>query len=188
MQVVYNNSMKLFVGLGNPGKEYQENRHNIGFMFVEYLVKKLSPETSFTMNTRFAARIAEFNHNDDKWIVAEPQAYMNRSGEASSKLAVFYKVPKTDFFVAHDDLDIPFGKFKIQNGTGPKLHGGLSSIEQLFGTTDFWRIRIGVESRTPDQNIPGEAYVLQNFSSDEKTQLSPLFDKILNQLLLQKVI
>ncbi|MEO6508540.1 MAG: aminoacyl-tRNA hydrolase, partial [Patescibacteria group bacterium] len=92
--------MKLFVGLGNPGKEYQKNRHNIGFMLAEYLVKKMSPETGFNLTSRFAANLAEFSIGNDKYLFAEPQSYMNRSGEAVVRLAQFYKVKPADIFVA----------------------------------------------------------------------------------------
>jgi len=180
--------MKVFIGLGNPGKEYEQNRHNVGFMFVEYLAKKMQPETEFILQPRFASRIAELSIGGEKYLFAEPQSYMNASGESFIKLVSFYKVDPESIFVAHDDLDIPLGKTKVQKGTGPKLHGGLSSIEERFGSANFWRIRIGVENRTPENHIPGEAYVLQDFSADEKDLLFPTFEKIHEQLLLSKIL
>lgn len=180
--------MKLFVGLGNPGNRYKKNRHNVGFMLIEYLANKLQPESSFSNSTKFSSLTNELTVDEDIYIFAEPQTYMNRSGEPVSRLLQFYKVAIDNLVVAHDDLDIPFGKFKIQAGTGPKLHNGLSSIEQLLGTKDFLRIRIGVENRTPDNYMPGEAYVLQNFTQEEHTQLKDIFEKIYQQLQSQRFI
>lgn len=155
--------MKLLVGLGNPGEKYQHNRHNIGFMFADFMKN----------NERM---------KHEKWIILKPQNYMNRSGEEVSKTAHFYKIEPEDIFVAHDDLDIPLGKFKIQKGTGPKLHNGISSIEQLLGTNDFWRIRIGVENRG-DNRISGEVYVLQDFTNEERQTITSLFPEISTRLL-----
>ena len=87
-----------------------------------------------------------------------------------------------ELFVAHDDLDIPLGKFKIQKGTGPKLHNGLESIENHLKNSDFYRIRIGVENRDPERRIPGEAYVLQNFTSNENAILNTTFPTIVSRL------
>jgi PTH1 family peptidyl-tRNA hydrolase len=108
---------------------------------------------------------------------------MNKSGEAVKKLSVKYQQPDTNFlYVIHDDLDIPIGKFKIQKGTGPKVHNGLSSINDHLHTEDYWRIRIGVENRDPTNRIPGEDYVLHDFTYDEQKILDELFPQILQRL------
>jgi PTH1 family peptidyl-tRNA hydrolase len=180
--------MKLMVGLGNPGNEYAKNRHNVGFMFVEFFTKKIDASASFNIHNKFNANIAELNHEGEKYLVAEPQTYMNRSGETVSRLAAFYKIKPEDIIVAHDDLDILLGKSKIQMANGPKLHNGLASIEQLFGTANFWRIRIGVESRTGEYRPSGEEFVLQDFTREEKLLLQESFEKIYHQLFLQKVL
>ncbi len=180
--------MKLFVGLGNPGSEHSRHRHNIGFMFVEYLKNKTGTNLAFKMENKFLSNVCEVTVKGEKYVIVEPQTFMNASGRAVVKLFQFYKVALDNLIVAHDELDIPLGKFKIQNGTGPKLHGGLASIEQYLGTKDFWRIRIGVEKRDPDSRIPGEAYVLQNFTPEEHIILFPTFEKIHQQLALQKIL
>ncbi len=184
----YNESMKVFVGLGNPGKEYIKNRHNVGFKFVEFLAKKLKSDVEFSSSSKFSAFVAEASFVHEKYLFVEPQNYMNRSGETVAKVLSFYKVDSTSLFVAHDELDIPLGKFKIQHATGPKLHNGLSSIEEKIGTEDFWRIRIGVDSRAPENKISGEDYVLQNFTHEESEQLQSVFDSIFKQLQLNKQI
>lgn len=180
--------MKLLVGLGNPGKEYEHNRHNIGFMFVEHLIQKTTPGVSFSLQSKFKSMIAETQYNGEKYIVAEPQTFMNRSGESLTRLAQFYKITPDNIIVAHDDLDIFLGKYKVQMANGPKQHNGLASIEQLFGTPNFWRVRIGVENRNEEFKVPGETYVLQNFTDEEKSTLPTTFDKIIEQMKVQKVI
>ena len=151
--------MKLIVGLGNPGSKYINNRHNVGFMFVDYLSSII-------------------NHPSSNIKLIKPQTFMNNSGIVVKKLITNYQLQITDLFIVHDDLDIPLGKFKIQMGTGPKLHNGLASIEQHLKTKDFLRIRIGVDNRTPVNHINGEAYVLQNFLPNEREILAKLFPEI----------
>ncbi len=115
-------------------------------------------------------------------IIVKPQTFMNRSGETVRKIMIDDKtLTADDVFVAHDDLDIALGKFKIEKGHGPKLHNGLESIEQCIGTKAFWRIRIGVDNRTPENRIPGEAYVLQNFTPNEKEIINKTFSDIYKQ-------
>lgn len=154
--------MKLLVGLGNPGEKYQNNRHNVGFMFADFM-----------KDSEVVKR--------EKWIILKPQSYMNRSGEEVSRAAHFYKIDPENIFVAHDDLDIPLGKFKIQKGTGPKLHNGISSIEKLLGEKDFWRVRIGVENRG-ENRVSGESYVLQNFTPEERQIMTRTCTEILMRL------
>lgn len=178
--------MKLIVGFGNPGEKYVDNRHNIGFMCVEYLAYKLSSSPSvsnpFTFDKTFNAEIAVMHKDGEKIMLAKPQTFMNRSGEAVQKLLAFYKVRLQDMAVAHDDLDIPIGKCKIQIGTGPKIHNGLLSTEQKLGTADFCRIRLGIENRQSEDRMPGEAYVLQDFTPDERTLVNECFGVVYERL------
>jgi len=113
---------------------------------------------------------------------------MNRSGEAVKKITDHYSLNTKQLIVAHDDLDIPLGKFRIQQKTGPRLHNGLESIENALGKKDFWRVRIGIDNRKPDNWIDGETYVLQDFQVEEKKVIHALFPKILNQLETQNFI
>lgn len=134
--------MKLLIGLGNPGNKFKNNRHNVGYMFVDYA------KTGFKTGT-----------------------FMNESGK--------FARGKKDFVIVHDDLDLPLGKYKIQFGVGPKVHYGIQSVENELRTKDFWRVRIGVDNRDPDNRIPGDVYVLQDFTAEEKQILEGVFDAIL---------
>ena len=153
--------MMLIVGLGNPGPKYQNNRHNVGYMFIDYINKQIKNE---------------------KIKIVKTNVFMNNSGIAVNKLVRNLKLEIENLIVIHDDLDIPLGKFHIQFGVGPQLHNGLESIENHLKTKDFWRIRIGVDNRLPDNKILGETYALQNFLSDEKKLLeTEIFPKIFSK-------
>lgn len=98
-------------------------------------------------------------------------------------LATFYKIPTTNIYVIHDDLDLRLGEYKIQKGVGPKLHYGIQSIEEKLGNSDFWRIRIGVDNREPKNRTQGETYVLQEFTEEEKEILNKTLDKVVIDLI-----
>ena len=157
--------MKLIVGLGNPGKEYEKTRHNVGFIALDALASKLQA-TGYKRQDKFKAQVIQVGD----FILVKPQTFMNRSGEAVAKIRQFYKVEISDLWVIHDDLDINLGEYKIQLGKGPKIHNGLNSIEEALGTEEFWRVRIGTENRTTveRQQISGENYVLQAFGKEER--------------------
>jgi len=164
--------MKLIVGLGNPGEKYIYNRHNVGFMCVDYFASK--NVASWKYDKYLLAQTCQFS---DSMILAKPQTYMNRSGESVKKLLEKYELKNSDLVIVHDDLDIPFGKFKIQP-QGPKLHNGLTSVQDKLRTMEFVRIRIGVDNRMPENRISGEEYVLQNFTKEECAQIPELFKNI----------
>ncbi|MCL4374640.1 aminoacyl-tRNA hydrolase [Patescibacteria group bacterium] len=181
--------MKLIIGLGNPGEKYQHNRHNVGFMFVDYLLNTVSELTDWRVNGFKAdkysnSQLAELVINDKEILVCKPQTFMNRSGQAVGELIRRYEInPARDLVVVHDDLDIPLGKLKIQSGTGPQLHNGIESIEQILKIKDFLRVRIGVDNRPPANRMDGEAYVLQNFLAPEHNQLyQTIFPAIISRL------
>ncbi len=174
--------MYLIVGLGNHEKQYHTHRHNVGFMFVDYLLNEFK-------NSRFKTEHAQSSiiyHLSSKILLAKPQTFMNKSGIAVSKLMSFFKLEPTEqLIVVHDDLDIPLGKFHIQKGTGPLMHNGLSSIEQRVGTKDFWRVRIGIENRPVGHHISGEAYVLESFNPEEQKIIDLTLPKIFHLLKLE---
>lgn len=149
--------MRVLVGLGNPGEEYKNNRHNVGYMVVESLLKRSLPQGV---------------------AVKKSQVFMNDSGAFVKKLVEQNMIKTSDLWVIHDDLDIPLGSFKIQRGKGPKLHNGVNSIEKELGSEDFWRVRVGVDNRDPQSRISGEEYVLQDFSQQERKTL----DKVTNEI------
>ncbi len=179
--------MKLIVGLGNPGTQYEHTRHNVGHMYVDYLAQFLRPDTQnihtqFALQKSFDSSVLEIRTNNVKILLAKPVTFMNRSGAAVRKLRDFYKIANSDVIVVHDDLDITLGLFKIQLARGPKVHNGISSVEQSLGTNDFWRVRIGVENRPKEYKMSGEAYVLQNFKTEEHEIAQKAFEEISNRL------
>lgn len=192
--------MILIVSLGNPGEKYQNNRHNVGFMFADYLLdvrrstldlrNEMKPFTYDKYSHTEIARLGSIESPKSKvedLIIAKPQTYINKSGDSVKKLLVNYsqaegRRSKIDLIVVHDDLDIPLGVFHIQVGRGPLLHNGIVSIEKALGTKDFKRVRIGVDNRKPEARIDGETYVLQDFLPEEKKQLQAVFPKIFTHL------
>lgn len=164
--------MKLIVGLGNPGKEYQQTRHNVGFLFVDELATKLKIE--FEKNKYVDSEVAA---NSD-FILAKPHTFMNNSGQAVKSLITYYDLPIANLIVIHDDLDIPLGQYKIQHAVGPKMHNGIISIENEVKSNQFTRIRIGVDNRDPENRIPGDVYVLQKFTDDEMKILKGVIENI----------
>lgn len=198
--------MYFFVGLGNPGIQYENTRHNVGWLFLDFWQKQHN-FPSFNHQSKFKAEISKL---DDNFLV-KPQTFMNNSGEAVRSVLQFYHkeslnnqqpapnaIPMSfgiaggsimnSLFVVHDDLDIPFGSFKIQFGTGPKVHNGVNSIRQHLKTDQFWYIRIGVDGRNGQRTMPGHAYVLQAFSTDEKNTNQQVFQDIQTRLQLEQKI
>lgn len=157
--------MKLIVGLGNPGEKYEKNRHNVGFVVVDELGVKLKAD-KFEFSKKFNSEI----YQTKEYILAKPQTFMNQSGKAVAALINFYKIPLTDVYIIHDDLDIDLGKYKIQHGKGPQVHNGLRSVEAELGSDQFWNVRIGVENRSVRGNsgVPGMVYSLQDFRVEEQ--------------------
>lgn len=154
--------MLLIVGLGNPGKQYKNTRHNIGFMAADIISDRLS--FSFSENNKFKAIIANGAAFGDKVIIAKPTTYMNISGEAVGLIAVYYKIPASKIIVIHDDIDLKLGEVRTKQGGGHAGHNGLRSIDGHMGK-DYHRVRIGV-GRPADKDDVSD-YVLQNFSKDE---------------------
>lgn len=172
--------MKLLIGLGNPGEKYMLTRHNAGFMFLDYMYTHNEIIKPWKFDKYVNAEVAEISMNKTEIILAKPQTFMNRSGETAVKLIIRNSISPADVYVAHDDLDIKLGEFKVSLGKGPKLHNGISSIEDMWKTKEFWRIRIGVENRT--EPIPGETFVLSNFSSDDLSLLDKTFFSMANTI------
>lgn len=161
----------LLVGLGNPGREYKDNRHNVGFMAIDRLVVRLNARG---MKLQSKAIVVTATHEERKLILAKPQTFMNLSGQSVQGLAHFYKVPLTNLMVLADDLDIPFGAIRIRASGGAGGQRGMASTIERLGTRDFPRLRIGI-GRPPGRMDPA-AYVLQDFSKDEAQTLSEVLD------------
>lgn len=166
--------MILVVGLGNPGEKYENSRHNIGFMVVNNLLKKLTSvkESVWEPNTKFNSLIAR---PGKEIILAKPLSYMNASGQVVAKLIRFYKIPPFGLYVVHDDLDLPLGKIKISFGHGSAGHKGVESIINEISSNNFVRIRVGIGS---DKKISNpEKYVLANFEEREGAKISSMVKK-----------
>ena len=169
--------MKLVVGLGNPGEKYQFTRHNAGYLALDALMKEFESE-----NLEFTSKFDSKHLLHKGIILIKPETYMNSSGEAVSSFSRFYKISPSDIYIIHDDLDLRLGEYKIQQSVGPKVHGGINSIEEKLGTKEFWRVRIGVDNREPENRISGEEYVLQNFNEEELFALEKSIHKVVNEL------
>ena len=162
--------MKVIVALGNPGGEYARTRHNAGVFLAEKLAQRL--ESAYGWRANFGALVYK---SPEIVVVKTKDIFMNESGRLLKGL------PEGELYVAHDDLDLHLGEYKIQFNKGPKEHNGVRSIEETLGTTEFWRIRIGIDNRqTP---IDGETYVLQKFSKEEEEVLNKTIEEICNAIL-----
>ncbi len=175
--------MKIVVGLGNPGKEYERSRHNAGFMVVDQVAQRLGCQ--FNLEKDFFALIAK----TADFTLIKPQTFMNDSGRALRAWMQFYKRVESDgsypeLAVIYDDLDIPFGSWKWQFGTGPKAHNGVQSIITHLGSDQFWHGRIGIENRENHRSsIPSDAYVLTPFTTDEQPKMEQIITASVDRLL-----
>lgn len=161
----------LLIGLGNPGREYRDTRHNFGFMLIDRIAVRLNARG---MKVQSKAIVTNAMYEDRKLILAKPQTYMNLSGQSVQGLVHFYKIPLTNMMVLSDDLDIPFGTIRIRAAGGPGGQRGLSSVIESLGTKDFPRLRLGI-GRPPGRMDPAN-FILQNFSRDEMKSISGILD------------
>jgi peptidyl-tRNA hydrolase, PTH1 family len=162
----------LIAGLGNPGREYRANRHNVGFMLVDELCETLNVRLS---RMQSKALIGSGLLGDAKIVLAKPQTFMNLSGQAIAALVRFYKIPLDQLLVAHDDLDLPLGTIRMRPGGGPGGQKGLASTIQQLGTQEFPRLRIGIGR--PPGRMEASSYVLQDFGRDEQELVKIVLQK-----------
>ncbi len=167
--------MKLFVGLGNPGREYADTRHNVGFEWVDRLAGML--QVTLKSEIRFHGLCAHVHQKDsDLWLL-EPQTYMNASGRAVVALCQFYKIQADDIIVVHDELDLPPGIAKLKKGGGLGGHNGLKDIAAKLGTQDFWRLRIGIGH--PGERSAVVGYVLHPPRKEEAQLIAEAIERSL---------
>ena len=164
--------MLLFVGLGNPGRQYAGNRHNIGFMAIEQIARAHS---FAPFRARFQGRVSEGKIASERIILLEPETYMNESGRAVGEAARFYKIGLGDIVVFHDELDLAPGKCRIKIGGGAAGHNGLRSIDAHMGK-DYKRVRLGI-GHPGDKNLV-HSYVLNDFAKSELAWVETLCDAI----------
>ena len=158
--------MKLVVGLGNPGKEYERTRHNVGFMVLDELASTYN--FSFSKN-KFQGLYSEANINGEKVIFLKPQKYMNLSGEVIQSFLNFFKIPVKDLLIFHDDLDLPCGKIRVKQKGSSGGHNGLKDIEKNIGTQEYNRVKIGIAN---NKDIDTKDYVLGNFGKEEMENIN----------------
>ncbi|MBI5151946.1 aminoacyl-tRNA hydrolase [Candidatus Peregrinibacteria bacterium] len=156
--------MKIIVGLGNIGERYKSTRHNIGFMVVDLLAKKFN--VKFQNKPKFEAQTAETEFENEKIILAKPTTFMNRSGDAVSKISHFYKITAWDLIIIYDDIDLPLGAIRVKQEGGPGTHNGMKSVVASMGTELIPRLRIGTQSEISKKATTG--FVLGAFSAKEK--------------------
>lgn len=168
----------IIVGLGNPGPKYAHHRHNIGYLFVDSLVPP-------TLTWRTDAQVRSQAVQIEGTTYLRSLTYMNESGIAIGSYLKKHSLSPTSLVVVYDDLDFPVGQWKLSLGKGPPLHGGILSIEEHLKTKAFWRLRIGVDARDPENRIPGIDYVLQDFGGDEYERIVkefPAMNEALDEL------
>jgi len=172
--------MKLIVGLGNPGEQYQKTRHNAGFLVIDKIAKNenFSP---WKMRKKFNAEISEGTIMTEKVILAKPQTYMNNSGSAVRALSDYYKIGVKDIIVIHDDLDLPLAKIRISQNSSSGGHNGVQSVIDHLSSQEFPRFRLGIAGDHKDAT-PAEEYVLKNFSADEFSQMESSISLIIEAI------
>ena len=163
--------MKLLVGLGNPGNQYQGNRHNIGFMAIDAIARQHSITT---FRTKHSGSLAEGTIGGEKVILLKPQTFMNRSGDSVQQVAKFYKIEPSDIIVLYDELDLAPGKVRVKIGGGNGGHNGLRSIDPQIGL-NYKRVRLGI-GHPGKENVTH--HVLGDFAKADNTWLEPLLDAI----------
>lgn len=176
--------MKIIVGLGNPGKEYEKTRHNVGFMVLEELRKRLDFD-EFKEDGKKQAEISSGEFNGEKVILARPLTFMNKSGEAVQKLVSFYKIDLADLLLIYDDIDLPLGTIRVREKGSAGTHNGMKSVISVLGSQDFPRFRIGIENRgelaAKEQDTT--SFVLGKFSWKEKEIIKKSINKLVDVIL-----
>ena len=180
--------MKIIVGLGNPGEQYDKTRHNLGFMVLDELLKKFEPlektfwdpvrDTQGKEDNKFKAVVKKIKIGKEEYLLVKPLTFMNNSGFAVSKILSYYKVNLEDMTLIHDDLDLPVGKIRVRFGGGAGGHNGVESVIERVGDDKFLRIRLGIGD---SRKIEGEYkmknmdnYVLSNFGSNERSKVKSM--------------
>jgi len=168
-------SLKLVVGLGNPGPDYSETRHNAGFWFCERLARELG--VGFVRESRYHGLVAKGRLASTDFFMLMPQTFMNRSGQSVQALTHFYRIEPAEMLVVHDELDIPPGQLRLKFGGGLGGHNGLKDITAHLGTQDYWRLRIGIGH--PGDRNEVINYVLKPPRKEEAGEIDTAIDRAL---------
>jgi len=192
--------MILIIGLGNPGKEYEKTRHNLGFMVLDELLRVLTPaeKTRWKLDNHLISQLAIHNLTPAQSLVlAKPQTSMNASGEAAEKLIGHFGVPPSQIWLVHDDIDLPLGRIKINKCRGSAGHRGVESIIRHLGTCDFYRFRLGAGQPTRQDKLANEReltgektkrdevvkHVLENFEGKQAVEARKMIDKTVKAII-----
>lgn len=167
--------MKLVVGLGNPGMEYNKTRHNIGFDFLDYYAN--CKNLKFSFDKKNNAETCNFFYNNEKIILLKPFSFMNLSGTVVKKYMKFYKLSSDDILVIHDDLDMELGKIRISYDSSSGGHNGIKNIIENIDTKKFYRLKIGISN---NKNVDTKDYVLGRFSNNDINTINNIYTKIEN--------
>jgi PTH1 family peptidyl-tRNA hydrolase len=166
--------MIIIIGLGNPGEQYKNTRHNVGFEAIDAFAKE-NEFADFELDKKANALVLK----EGKIILAKPQTFMNKSGDSAKKLALTYKAKAANFVVIHDDVDLPVGKIKIVKERGSAGHKGVESVIKAIGNKGLVRIRIGTAGK---KNSDAMDIVLKKFSPEEQKQINKVIDKTVGAL------
>ena len=164
--------MKLIVGLGNPGANYENTRHNVGFMTIDAYAKSIG--ASFKLEPKLKGMVANVNLLGNKAVLLKPMTYMNLSGESVQLVMNYYKISSDDILIISDDLDSPTGRVRLRANGSAGGHNGLKSIQQCIGTQEYKRLKIGIDRSSV---IPVVDWVLQRFSKDQLPLINEAIDK-----------
>lgn len=173
--------MKLIVGLGNPGKQYEKTRHNVGFLLLDEFLH-LHKGVKWELSKKFNAEIAEITEDGQKILLLKPMTFMNQSGESVGLVSHYYKISPKDILVIHDDKDILLGELKVQTDRGHAGHNGVRSLIEHLNTQEFKRIRIGVKSENEKKMVDTAKFVLGKFGILEKRKLNLIFENVLKEI------
>jgi len=186
----YISTVKLIIGIGNPGEEYDNTRHNVGFLAVDAIANK--DKINFSFEKKFNAEITKARLNDKPVILAKPHTFVNKSGEAVKKIKLFYKAKLEDIIIVQDDLDIEFGNFKMSFGKDSGGHRGIDSVISFLKTNKFWRLRIGTANRKltsarHQANLKSKKeavgnFVLAKFTPNETKEIKKIIKQALVRL------
>jgi PTH1 family peptidyl-tRNA hydrolase len=170
--------IRLFVGLGNPGQDYEDTRHNAGFWWIDALAREL--KTTLVMDKSYHGMVARVSIQGQSVWLLKPQTFMNLSGKSVAALANFFKIPPQDILVAHDELDIVPGEAKIKIGGSHAGHNGLRDIHVQLGTDQYWRLRLGIGH--PGNKAEVVHWVLKKPSPDHRIAIEQTIDRALKAI------
>ncbi len=165
--------MKVIVGLGNPGKEYENTKHNFGFMFLDYISTKLNLGSFKKFKN---AKILETKINEEKVVLVKPQTYMNLSGDCVIEIKNWYKIQNKDLLIIYDDFDIPFGSIRYKEKGSGGTHNGMKDIINKISTMDIPRLRLGTGG-LKNENEEIISFVLSKFSKSQMDNIQNIFDE-----------